>query len=126
MPVTDVLVVDDEAVVRQGVSRILISHGYAVAEAADAQSARSHPALGDCKLVLCDLMLPDESGLVLLREIKARRAELPVVMITGYATPESLAQAEQAGVAGLLPKPFDEEELITLVERVLGARERDS
>lgn len=126
MPVIDVLVIDDEAVVRQGVSRILTSHGYVVAEATDAQSAREHPALGDCRLVLCDLMLPDESGLVLLRAIRARRAELPVVMITGYATPESLAQAEQAGVAGLLPKPFDEEELVTLVERVLGARERES
>ncbi len=126
MPGTDVLVVDDEAVVRQGVTRILTSHGYTVAEAPDAHSALDHPALADCRLVLCDLMLPDGSGLLLLREIRARHAELPVVMITGYATPESLAQADQAGVAGLLPKPFDEEELITLVERVLGAEEKES
>jgi DNA-binding NtrC family response regulator len=122
---TDVLVVDDEAVVRQGVTRILTSHGYTVAEAPDARSALDHPALGDCRLVLCDLMLPDGSGLLLLREIRVRHAGLPVVMITGYATPESLAQADQAGVAGLLPKPFDEEELIALVERVLGAEEKE-
>jgi DNA-binding NtrC family response regulator len=116
----DVLVVDDEEVVRQAVARVLSEEGLTVAGAADASSALRHPALGACRLVLCDLMLPDQSGIALVRELRARRAGLPVVCITGYATPEIVAQAVAAGAAAFLPKPFDGDELLSVVRRVLG------
>ncbi len=123
---TDVLVVDDEEVVCRGIARILEGHGLSVAAAQDVQTALAHPALAACRLVLCDLLLPDGSGLSVLRELKTRRADLPVVMITGYATPASLEQAAGAGVAGWLPKPFDEEELMAVVRRVLGTQEEEA
>jgi DNA-binding NtrC family response regulator len=117
----DVLVVDDEEVVRNGVERVLRDEGLRVAGAADARTALAHPALARCRLVLCDLMLPDRSGLELLRELRAAHPRLSVVCITGYATRELVAQAETAGAAAFLPKPFDRDELVSVVRRALDS-----
>ena len=70
-------------------------------------------------MVICDLMLPDRMGTDLVRELRSVRPDLPVVMITGYATPSSNAQALEAGATDFLPKPFDEEELLAVVRRAL-------
>lgn len=115
----DVLVIDDEPIVRDSVRLVLEARGLRVATVGDGREALSHPAADGCRLVLCDLMLPESSGLDLLRALRARRPALPVVMITGYATAERALQALQAGAAGFLPKPFDESELLTLVRRAL-------
>ncbi len=115
----DVLVVDDEPIVCDSIRLVLEAQGLRVATVSDGRSALAHPAADGCRLVLCDLMLPESSGLDLLRAMHARRPALPVVMITGYATAERALQAVQAGAAGFLPKPFDETELLTLVRRTL-------
>jgi DNA-binding NtrC family response regulator len=116
----DVLVVDDEPVVCDAVRMVLEAHDLRVASAADARAALAHPAVDVCRLVLCDLMLPGESGLELLRALAARRPGLPVVMISGYATAELGVQALRAGAAGFLPKPFDDAELVNQVRQVLA------
>ena len=116
----EVLVVDDEPVVVDAIRLVLGHEGFTVTAAPDAESALAHPALGRCALVLCDLMLPGLSGLDALRELRARRPGLPIVMITGYATPALEESILAAGAAGFLPKPFDESELLTLVRRVLS------
>jgi two-component system, NtrC family, response regulator PilR len=116
----DVLVVDDEAVVRDGVTRVLASEGLRVAGAGDGRSALKHPALGSCRLVLCDLMLPDLTGLEVLKALRAEHPGLAVVLITGYATAENVARALEAGATGFLPKPFDETELWAAVRHALG------
>ena len=121
MPSTwDVLVVDDEAVVRDGVTRVLSSEGLRVASTGDGRSALAHEALRSCRLVLCDLMLPDVPGLEVLKALHAARPALAVVLITGYATAENMARALEAGAAGFLPKPFDEAELWAAVRHALG------
>ncbi len=119
----DVLVVDDEPVVCDAVRLVLEAGGLRVATAADGRAALAHPAAVTCRLVLCDLMLPGTSGLELLRALHARRPELPVVMITGYATAERAVQALKAGAAGFLPKPFDETELLNQVRQTLEPRD---
>jgi DNA-binding NtrC family response regulator len=116
----DVLVVDDEPIVSDVIRLVLGDAGFVVASAPDAETALAHPALDDCRLVICDLMLPGLSGLDALRAMRARRPELPVVMSTGYATPEQEELAFAAGAAAFLPKPFDDSELLTLVRRVLS------
>ena len=115
----DVLVVDDEPVVRDGIRLLLGAAGLRVATVADAGSALAHPAAAGCRLVLCDLMLPDLSGIDLLEKMRAARPDLPVVMMTGYGTPENTARAAQAGVSDVLNKPFTESELLTVVWRAL-------
>ena len=116
----DVLVVDDEPVVREGIRRVLDAAGLNVATAAGAEQAVAHPAAVSCRMVLCDLMLPDHSGIDVLRALRKARPGLPVVMITGYGTTESQAQALEAGAAGFLAKPFEESELLAEVRRVLS------
>jgi two-component system C4-dicarboxylate transport response regulator DctD len=115
----DVLVIDDEEVVRTGIARVLSGEGLRVALSADAAGALAHPALASCRAVICDLMLPDRSGLELLRDIRRRRPDVPLVCITGYATRDQMELAEQAGATVFLPKPFDEEELLSVVRRAL-------
>ena len=118
----DVLVIDDEPVVREAVRRVLEANGLRVATADDAASGLGHPALRTCRLVLCDLMLPDRSGLDVLHEICDRRPDVPVVLITGYATPDHAARARDAGAAAFLAKPFEARELLDCVQRALGGR----
>ncbi len=116
----DVLIVDDEAVVREGVRKILEAQGLRVAAAPDAGSALAHPALRRCRVVLCDLILPDRPGTDLLHDIRSVRPDLPVVMITGYATSDHEGQARLAGATEFLTKPFEESELLEVVRRILS------
>jgi len=121
----DVLVVDDEEVVRNGVVRILGAAGWRVSSADSAGAAVSHPQLDRCRLVLCDLMLPDQPGTSVLAALRERGLTTPVVVITGYATSDSIDEALAAGAAAVLAKPFDEEELLAAVGRVLGEARGD-
>jgi CheY-like chemotaxis protein len=115
-----VLVVDDEPVVVDVIRLVLGHAGFQVTAVPDAETALAHPALAGCHLVLCDLMLPGLSGLDALRTMLARRPGLPIVMTTGYATPEQEELVLTAGATAFLPKPFDDSELLTLVRRVLS------
>jgi len=119
-PDCDVLVVDDEPVVTDAVRLVLREDGLAVTAVPDAEAALAHPDLAVCRLVICDLMLPGRSGLEALTAMRARRPDLPIVMITGYATPAHEEEVLAAGATAFLPKPFDDTELLTLVRRVLS------
>lgn len=116
----DILVVDDEPVVVDAVRMVLAHEGLAVTTVSDAESALAHPQLDQCRLVICDLMLPGRSGLEALKIIRQRRPSLPIIMITGYATLAHEEEVMTAGATAFLPKPFDESELLTVVRRVLA------
>ncbi len=116
----DVLVIDDEPVVREAVVRVLAEEGLRVAKAADGTAGLNHPALATCRLAILDLMLPDRSGIEVLRALQAARPRLPVVVITGYAIHEKTSRAMEAGAVDYLPKPFEPSELLTVVRRALG------
>jgi DNA-binding NtrC family response regulator len=116
----DVLVVDDEPVVAGAIRMVLADAGLAVVTVPDAESALAHPALDTCRLVICDLMLPGQSGLQALQAMRARRPQLLIVMITGHATAANEDLVFAAGATAYLPKPFDESELLTLVRHVLA------
>ena len=126
----DVLVIDDEAVVRDGIALVLNAAGLSVATANDGAAALADPAWAHCRMALCDLMLPDCSGLEVLRVLRERRPDLPVVVMTGYIDAQSASEAIAFGAAGFLPKPFDESELLATVQNAIqaaaAARERRS
>jgi DNA-binding NtrC family response regulator len=117
----DVLIVDDDAVVRSAAERVLSEAGLPVSSAASVADALEHPDRARCRVVLCDLKLPDGSGLEVLRHLRAERPDLPFVITTGYATPATLARAADAGATILLPKPFDEEELLAAVREAFSS-----
>jgi DNA-binding response OmpR family regulator len=116
----DVLVVDDEPVVSDAIRLVLGHAGFEVTAVFDAETALAHPALEGCRLVICDLMLPGLSGFDALKSMRLRRPELPIVMTTGYATPEQEELVLAAGATAFLPKPFDASELLTLVRHVFS------
>ena len=122
MTACDVLVIDDEPVVRDAVRRVLEANGLRVATADDAASGLAHAGLAVCRLVLCDLMLPDRSGFEVVEEVARRRPGVPVLVITGYATAEHAARARQAGAAGFLAKPFEARELMDAVRGALAGQ----
>jgi len=115
----DVLVIDDEAVVRDATRLILEAEGLHTAVAADGDEGLAHDALDQCRVVLCDVMLPGRDGFEVVADIRARRPDVPIVVITGYATTAMAAHALDSGATAFLAKPFDETELLDQVRRVL-------
>ena len=119
-----VLVVDDEALVRWSVAETLGAQGYKVTEAADAASAIrtfSNP-LGETDLVLLDLRLPDSDDLCVLSAMRRLSPSTPVILMTAYATPELLHEARRHGAFSIVNKPFEMSDLALLVARALAAR----
>ncbi len=114
------LVVDDEPNIRRLLELSLGDGGYRVLTAATAAEASRLLASERVDVLLTDLQLPDRSGLELLAEVRAARADLPVILITAYGTVESAVQAIRAGAFDYVMKPFRVEEIEALVERALG------
>jgi putative two-component system response regulator len=122
-----ILVIDDEAVIRMLVVEILESAGYDVTSAESAERALALLDKEEFDLVVSDVIMPGLSGLELLEAVRARRASLPVVLVTGAGTYETLSQALTRGAAGLVTKPFAHSDLQSAVADALerAARSRE-
>lgn len=104
----NVIVADDEALLRWAIGQRLARDGHAVTEAADGAGAlEALAAVGPPTVVLLDVKLPDMPGLAVLREIRRRRPDAVVVMMTAYWAGEALAEARSLGVRDVLAKPLD-------------------
>ena len=117
-----VLVVEDEKAVRDSVARVLGAEGFRLEFAPDLHTALRHPWMATCDGLLCDLKLPDGSGLELMKALQRSRPDVPVVVTTGFATTETLADARAAGATDILLKPFDCAELLYVVRRAVAPR----
>jgi CheY-like chemotaxis protein len=111
-----VLVVDDDEAIRGMVSQALAFEGYAVEAAADGAEALVAIARDRPALVLLDMRMPVLDGWAVVRELRARSIEVPVVVMT--AARDARAWAEDVGAAGHLAKPFDLDDLFAVVERL--------
>ncbi len=117
-----VLIVDDEPVVREVLRTVLSRAGYATSEAATAGEGLALFADPAVDLVLLDLMLPDRPGLSLLPELREKRPDVPVVVVTAYSSVESAIAAMKEGAFHYVPKPFRNEEVVHLVAQALEKR----
>jgi len=113
----NVLVVDDEEVIRDVLSSLLAREGHRVREAATAAAALAAAEEEPFDVVLLDLMLPDRPGLEVLREIKRRDPAAVVVVVTAYSSIESAIAAMREGAFHYIPKPFQNEEVILTVRK---------
>jgi two-component system response regulator (stage 0 sporulation protein F) len=120
LPTPLVLVVDDEALIRWSLSEGLAEFGYVVRLAGSAAETRAVLASlsGEPLVVLLDLRLPDMADLSLLQEIRTKRPDAPVIMMTAHGTAEDARAAKALGVSGFVGKPFDVGELVGLVGSV--------
>jgi excisionase family DNA binding protein len=115
-----VLVVDDEASIRELLSKTLALAEYEVDTAPDGRTAIERLRLGRYDLLIADLKMPGLDGLSLIREAKRLNAELPVIIITGFSTESSAIEAVNLGVAGYLTKPFRVPQVLAAAARALG------
>ena len=121
-----ILVVDDDEGVREYVDAVLSRAGMVVVGAHD--GAHGMRALDERMpdLVLLDLAMPDVSGLDLLLQIKQRRGDVPVVMLSGQGEPANVIESIRRGAADFVSKPFEPEQLQRVVARALELRGRGS
>ncbi len=123
-----VLVVDDELIVRDSLREWLIDEGFSVDTAESGKAAVELLAHGDYSLMLLDIKMPGMDGVEVLKVAKEMKEELPVVMMTAYATVETAVEAMKIGALDYLMKPFDVEALIAKVvqqyESTIKSRER--
>lgn len=118
MPETlPVLVVEDDTALREALADTLDISGYTAIATADAEAALAWLEKGDPGLVLADVQMPGMDGHALLRAIKARRPDLPVILMTAYGEIERAVQAMREGAADYLPKPFEPDRLLATVAR---------
>lgn len=115
-----VLVVDDEASIRDLLSKTLMSDEYEVDLSSDGQSALERLRSGSYDLLIIDLKMPGMDGLSVIREARRLRAELPVLVITGYSTESTAIDALNLGVAGYLTKPFRVRQVLAAAAKALG------
>jgi len=112
-----VLIVDDEKNMRLSLKTILVDERYSVRMAESAEEALSMLGQEDFFMVITDARLGGMSGYELLGKVHTRWPDLPVLMITAYATPKLAVEAIKAGAFDYLAKPFAPEELLHAVAR---------
>jgi DNA-binding NtrC family response regulator len=111
----EILIIEDEAIIRGSLNRLLSRSGYRVAEAESLEQAAAEQQLADFDLILSDLRLPGAAG----TEVIARAAGVPVVIMTSYASVRSAVEAMRLGAVDYIAKPFDHDEMLLTIERAI-------
>jgi putative two-component system response regulator len=117
-----ILIVDDEEPIRRMLSRLLERHGYVCKVACDASEARRQLEGHAFALILCDVNMPGESGLDLIRRVLREYPHTAAVMVTGLDDPQLAGIALEHGAYGYIVKPFESNEVIINVSNALRRR----
>jgi len=119
METTKALVIDDEQIVLDSVSKILTDENYEVDATLFGREGLKQAIEKDYDIVLTDIRMPDIGGMRVLRDVKRAKPSLPVVIITGYASVKSAVQAMKLGAADYIEKPFTPDQLLKAVGAAL-------
>jgi len=117
-----VLVVDDELDIREGLDTLLTLEGYSVELATNGSEGARKIESRAYDLVLLDLMMPDRSGMDVLRDVRQRDRETPIFMITAYGSVEAAVDALKLGANDYFSKPWDNEKLLIEIDRMISKR----
>ena len=115
-----ILIVEDEAIIRTALRKLLERHRYRVSEAGSVREATTKYRFSDVDLVISDLRLPGAPGTDLLK----LAGDVPVLIMTSYASLRSAVDSMRMGAADYIAKPFDHDEMIATVRRVIGKAEQ--
>lgn len=118
-PAADILVVDDDARLRALLQRFLAEQGHRVATAADAAEAHAALANMEFDLLVVDVMMPGETGLVFVEALRRAGRETPVLMLTARGDPDDRVAGFEHGADDYLGKPFDPRELALRIRTIL-------
>ena len=115
-----VLVVDDEETIRDLLSKTLALGDYEVETAGDASTALDRMRQASYDLLVADLKMPGMDGLTLIKQARDMKANLPIIIITGFSSESSAIEAVNLGVTGYLTKPFRVPQVLAAAARALG------
>ncbi len=115
----DILVIDDEQVIIDAVSKICTAEGFKVDTSIDAKDALEKLSKYSYKIIVCDIMMPDYDGFEFLDEILRRKIISPVIMTTGYSTVENAVTSLYKGAIDFVPKPFTADEILNSIIRAM-------
>ena len=118
-----ILIIDDEKVILEAVSKIAAAEGWSADSASNAKDALTKIEHNNYSLILCDIMMPEMDGFQLLDELDTKQITIPVIMITGFSTVENAVKSLYKGAIDFIPKPFTFEELTSSISRGLKYRE---
>jgi two-component system response regulator RegX3 len=125
-PKARILVVEDDAALMRGLMDVLVFNGYEVRGIADGSAGLRAALETPCDLVMLDVMLPGLDGFSICREIRRRRPNQAVVMITAKGAEDDVVAGFKAGADDYIPKPFSLRELMVRVEAVLRRAGKNS
>ena len=121
-PAAPILVVDDEAGIRESLEVLLSLENYAVKTAASGEEGLRMLDQTSFDLVLLDLALPGQSGLELLPQFKEHQPDVPIIMITAYGAVDNVVEAIRAGAENFIQKPWDNEKLLADIRSAVARR----
>jgi len=114
-----VLIVDDEKVMRESLLEWLQEDGFGVAAAESGMEALQKLDQIDPTVIVADIKMPGMDGITLVRKVKERRPDLPIIMITAFATVENAIQSMKEGAYDFITKPFPPEKLSHVLRHVI-------
>lgn len=114
-----ILVIDDDAELRETLASILCEAGYEIDEAASSDEALEKVTAGDYDVALLDMIMPGRDGIDILGDMRKVHPRTRVIMITAFATIENAVAAIKKGASDYISKPFKINELLTTVKRVI-------
>jgi DNA-binding NtrC family response regulator len=115
-----ILIIDDEAAIRESLETLLSIEGYTVEIAGDGEEGLDRIGQNSYDLVLLDLALPGKNGLEVLQLIRERQPALPVIMITAYGKVDNVVDAIRTGAQNFVQKPWDNEKLLADIRSAIG------
>lgn len=116
----DILVIDDEPIVTQGLMKICLAEDLTVDGEGAVSAALDRLTTTNYRLIICDVMMPGLNGFQFLAEVARRDIGTPVVMTTGYSTVENAVQSLRFGAVDIVPKPFTTDEMLAVIHRGLA------
>jgi len=117
---TEVLIVDDDAAVRDSLRALLESSSFSVREFDSARALLQTPELDRSACVIADIRMPDMDGLALQEELIKRQVGVPVIIVTGHGDVPLAVRAMKAGAVDFIEKPFDEQLILDSVGRAIA------
>lgn len=113
-----ILVVDDENIVLESCRLVLQTEGYEVILVSSSEAALKIIEEIAPSLLLIDLKMPGHDGMYLMGEVKQKRPDIPILVMSGYATKETIDEVALRGAAAFIPKPFTPDELLETIRQV--------
>ncbi|MBW2624192.1 MAG: sigma-54-dependent Fis family transcriptional regulator, partial [Deltaproteobacteria bacterium] len=123
IPKQPILIVDDDPSILELLERRFTSAGFSVLTASDGFQALDTLKEQDAAAIVADIKMPGMDGMELLKEVRSRKPELPIIFITAYGTIPDAVEFLKAGAVDYIPKPFDGRQLLDKVNKLIDRRE---